>query len=382
MEKIIKLSQSDLNKIINKIVTEQTSIFEAESDVSDMITNFNSTASRELRIKMMNVQKKLKELGYDLGKFGPNKDGIDGKYGNLTFNAIVDFQKKNKIKPTGWVGPITARKMGVEPMEKGTKRLVGKSDGKISGDNKTIKKTNSICVGLPKSSCAKISSSNSVTHGNAGTNGCAQFVTNNLKQYDNSYYTGDAWKSFSFIKGAGGKPKYNLFYDLPWESIFREISNSKINLNTCNVFYKKDKSDRLAKNSQEKKILEIINKYVPSRSGINVNILKPGDVVGLWHNGSPSKGRAFCERMVDDLKLDNNGKFKNLPFTFNTHVGYVTAIKDGVPIIAHNVDGTYYTVPATNLLSKGTSDMIVWVITDNDVKNGIALVHGQNSNQV
>jgi hypothetical protein len=76
--------------------------------------------------------------------------------------------------------------------------------------------------------------------------------------------------------------------------------------------------------------------------------------------------------MIDDLKFDEKGNFKQLPFTFNTHVGFVTTIKDGIPIIAHNVDGTYYTVPATQMLSKKSPDMIAWVITDPQVQQEIA----------
>lgn len=39
------------------------------------------------------IQAKLKELGYELGSFGPNKDGIDNKYGSVTKEAVKDFQE-------------------------------------------------------------------------------------------------------------------------------------------------------------------------------------------------------------------------------------------------------------------------------------------------
>ena len=32
----------------------------------------------------MKVQQALVDRGYDLGEFGPNKDGVDGKYGDKT----------------------------------------------------------------------------------------------------------------------------------------------------------------------------------------------------------------------------------------------------------------------------------------------------------
>lgn len=40
------------------------------------------------------IQKLLKEGGYDLGKSGPRKDGVDGKRGNKTLAAYIDYNKK------------------------------------------------------------------------------------------------------------------------------------------------------------------------------------------------------------------------------------------------------------------------------------------------
>jgi hypothetical protein len=40
------------------------------------------------------MQQELVDSGYDLGKYGPNKDGIDGKFGNKTKLAYIDFMNK------------------------------------------------------------------------------------------------------------------------------------------------------------------------------------------------------------------------------------------------------------------------------------------------
>lgn len=45
-----------------------------------------------------NIQKELVDLGYDLGTYGPDKNGIDGSYGGLnskTHKAYEDWKKKN-----------------------------------------------------------------------------------------------------------------------------------------------------------------------------------------------------------------------------------------------------------------------------------------------
>ena len=53
------------------------------------------------------LQKKLIKLGYNLGTYGPDKDGADGDFGKLTQQAVLDFQKKNKLQQDGVVGKLT-----------------------------------------------------------------------------------------------------------------------------------------------------------------------------------------------------------------------------------------------------------------------------------
>ena len=53
------------------------------------------------------LQTHLKKLGYNLGTYGDNKDGIDGEYGTKTVNAVRAFQKKVNIKVDGICGPKT-----------------------------------------------------------------------------------------------------------------------------------------------------------------------------------------------------------------------------------------------------------------------------------
>lgn len=60
------------------------------------------------------LQFMLEDLGFFLGATGPNQDGIDEVFGDLTRKAVEDFQGKNKhvdgnpLKVDGMVGPRTA----------------------------------------------------------------------------------------------------------------------------------------------------------------------------------------------------------------------------------------------------------------------------------
>ena len=60
------------------------------------------------------LQKMLVTLGYDLGTYGPDKDGVDGAFGKLTETAVHYFQENNldweanQLKVDALVGPRTS----------------------------------------------------------------------------------------------------------------------------------------------------------------------------------------------------------------------------------------------------------------------------------
>ena len=57
------------------------------------------------------IQTMLVGLGYDIGDFGPQKDGIDSKYGKYTMNGIRKFQKENGLKEDGITEKNTYKKL-------------------------------------------------------------------------------------------------------------------------------------------------------------------------------------------------------------------------------------------------------------------------------
>jgi hypothetical protein len=137
MKKIIKLDESDLLKIINKVLSEQGLGRPIPSNFGqDIISRTQNTQSAK---NITTIQTKLKSLGYNLGTSGPNRDGIDGVYGKMTRDAIVDFQRKNSLTPDGIVGTNTATKLGVSPLSNDQIRMLQKGQTiKIStGTSKT-----------------------------------------------------------------------------------------------------------------------------------------------------------------------------------------------------------------------------------------------------
>ncbi len=57
------------------------------------------------------LQMLLIEMGYDLGDFGPNKDGVDGAFGGAVDKIVREFQNDNGLKVDGKVGKNTLSKM-------------------------------------------------------------------------------------------------------------------------------------------------------------------------------------------------------------------------------------------------------------------------------
>lgn len=55
------------------------------------------------------IQRQLKQLGYDLGTFGDQADGVDGQFGSMTEAAIKAFQEAHGLEADGIIGPETLK---------------------------------------------------------------------------------------------------------------------------------------------------------------------------------------------------------------------------------------------------------------------------------
>jgi peptidoglycan hydrolase-like protein with peptidoglycan-binding domain len=119
--KIIKLTESDLKKIIQKVLLKED--LPSVPAASDVPGN-----------KVRAIQNALIKLGYNVGP-----TGADGKYGANTMSAVKKYQRDNGIKQTGFVGNVTAGKLGVTSMASGASQTTtgGKTQTTTGGKTQT-----------------------------------------------------------------------------------------------------------------------------------------------------------------------------------------------------------------------------------------------------
>lgn len=92
MKKVIKLTERDLQQIVNKVLSEQRNYVQVAPSIK--------RGQRGNEVKQF--QEYLLNLGYDLGP-----QGADGKFGPKTQAAIQKFQKTNGLNPTGIIDQMT-----------------------------------------------------------------------------------------------------------------------------------------------------------------------------------------------------------------------------------------------------------------------------------
>ena len=360
MKKVIRLKESDLKNIIRKILSEQT-----KENINPNNLKLGDGGSRSP--KKINLVKQLQQKLMDLSFLKTDSMKPTGYFGNMTKIALDKYngevskyeQSRNQIiKPKD--KPIVSTTYVKKPIY--TKQST--SNTKQGTFNKKYN-----CIAISKEECDRINSTSDTVISRGADKACAKYMNKCLSKYDTDL-AGHAWTVLNNLKRRGvATEKYNMFKkDINWKRLWRDLKNYNVTNKSCGCH----EADHADKHCNTGIVKSIENSY-PSNTGFDISSLELGDIVGMYYNPSTNKGMAFCQK----ASFDKNGKIiETSPFEFNTHVGFVVAIKNGVPIILHNIgnetQGLHHATPATKLLSKNGT-MITWVAKDNEIIRGMAL---------
>jgi peptidoglycan hydrolase-like protein with peptidoglycan-binding domain len=268
--KIIKLTESDLKRIVKKVLIEQRVSPSAERG--------------QKNDDVKKIQQALKFKGYNLGTTGPNEDGVDGNFGPATQRAVKDFQSRMKLSPTGVVNQQTRNYL-----------FTGFANSQflssLPGANTLQKSTGAKTQTTTGKSPSEINSFPSCVRFSKPTNDSA--TLNKIYNLFGSNYGN--W----FIKGTGFYEGYSFFSNGTYVS----IGNSKKGTYTCN--------------QNGKVILDIAAKAA------NSNTKKSGD-----YKYSPridAEVQHIKNRKMDDTPFIVYDPRENLIYLFNTGGVYVTS---------------------------------------------------------
>lgn len=371
MKKNIYLRESELVRIIRNILNEEKIPKSWEINPLKLRINMGTKFDKNAKINKPNVrqlQKKIANYENCLSILGNNP--FDGQFGRKTQTALNQILKSGKCVLTS----DTVKPKPVGSLSTSTGSVDGKIGDKVG--NKVSDIVPNDCIAVDNETCKKISGKSQVTIGSSGTlTQCAKYTRIKLQKYDSSFWTGNAWHALKNTQDGGASLIYNMFGGgLNIDGLQQWIKENKYNDQICKKFIEMDADKyNVDKQVDNGKLAEEIFKIFPGGSGVNGGDLKLGDIVGVFWAPSTNKGKAFCE----SAKLDKDGNIIDKKTTINTHMGFVGAIKDGTPVIFHNVHGNFYATPINQLMSKTTyGGMIVWVTRNSDIAHAIGVEKG------
>ena len=93
--------------VLKQAVDDLGASYENLADVTGIFQHGAGFDSEQGNEDVKKIQRQLKALGYDLGQFGEQADGVDGQLGDMTEAAIRAFQEAHGLEVDGIIGPQT-----------------------------------------------------------------------------------------------------------------------------------------------------------------------------------------------------------------------------------------------------------------------------------
>lgn len=314
-KKIIRLTESDLKRLISRVLKEQ------KIDYNPKKLKFGDRGD-----DVIELQDKLIKNGFLKLKSGKPT----GYFGNLTNIALASAEGKKPVTPI--------KKKVVKPNKNSKIELSPTINPQFKNqidflNLSTSDTTHNICKpGQPE---------------------CATFVNDFLTKIT---AVGSAWLAYRNDSSLG-----STIYSAFNSSTNPLLTNQKIDT-AVNLWIEIDKNGGGKDGGPlTTKVRKLVDSIVPPLGSTPPVKLQVDDVVGLFFSGSKHHEKAFYEGGEAWFKEEKTWmglKKEKVPgknigqgnlWGMNTHVGVVGAIKDGVPLIFHNVFGDVRSDPPKNL---------------------------------
>lgn len=204
----------------------------------------------------------------------------------------------------------------------------------------------------------------------AGTPDCAAYVRKCFQKADKlvSGVVGNAW---GFFKNLGGNVVFNTF-DQIIASKAQQIKNIMLMITSAKKEVAVTGETIGLKYPNYKKVNAAIKALYPPQVNFDLSKVQQYDLVGMFYSLSENHVRAFDEAasrktgiIIKDSPVEVDGKDVDIneAFTFNTHLGFISVIKNGIPYVQHNIHGKVH-VTALPLIMKRDNPsnlMVAWI---------------------
>jgi peptidoglycan hydrolase-like protein with peptidoglycan-binding domain len=310
---------SDLKNLSTEQIKEIQSFLVSKGLLKGKNVSIDSGNEEEV----MRIQEILKSKGYDLGKYGKNKDGIDGIYGKMTKKALTEYNKNKEID--GIVGNKTIKSFRQYKMKDSEsvsqtykedikekketeiqRNLQQKGYFKAKEDDFNYDTENI----LLKKERNTFKINNNQT---CNSKECAYYVNQEIEQKIKTQGRerigayGDAWTIYDNLMRSGAQEIYNAFPNK------KQISTNP-----------------------EGYLSTITDKKVP----VSPKDLRPGDVIHMYYGGSPNVNKAYQQGSR----------------VWSTHLGLIKEGKNGELYVEHNVNGKIYREPLNKILNNESTN--------------------------
>jgi len=143
IEKLDKRLSHPVQQALSILKSGELSDTDLTAAIEDKIKQMTAGVSGDPLI--IETQAYLRLMGFPIGSFGPNQNGIDAKYGDATREALGLFERMHQIEPTGEITPTTLallekqaynganfRQLVKEAWERGVRPDIGKAVSKAA----------------------------------------------------------------------------------------------------------------------------------------------------------------------------------------------------------------------------------------------------------